>query len=200
LGWDFGSNSVAATVSESVTLAGHGLSVVLSRIGDRYRHEVLITTDQARVMLASLEGTSDQAWPPSPPFQELHTHQSNGSIDAVLLIGRAGRGHWSASIEVDHSQEAVLFDIACRSSGPIDWLGNRYRCPVGQAGATVAQPRVLLVGSDLQLHVLEGEACVSEEDRMQVLSIAPVWTASSRSQTIRWKYRISRAGSCAVGD
>jgi hypothetical protein len=190
---------VASTVNEPITLRVRGVSVVLSRITDRYRHDVLITTDEARVLLASVEGADDQAWPPSPPFQELHTRQSSEGIDAALLIGRAGRSHWSASIEVDPSQETVFFDIACRSSGPIDWLGSRYRCPVGPAVATVAECRTLLVASDLQVYVLEGEARVGGEDQTHLLSIAPVWSVSKTSQTIRWKYRVSHAGSRADG-
>ena len=183
---------MASTVSEPITLRARGLSVVLSRLVDRYRHEVLITSDETRVVLASLEGTDEQAWPPSPPFQDLHARQSSAGIDAAMLVGRAGRSHWSASIEVDRSQETILFDIACRSSGPIDWLGSRYRCFVGQAVATEGERRTLLVASDLQVDVLEREARLSEDDQTHVLSIAPLWTASSKSRTIRWRYRIGR--------
>lgn len=185
-------------MSEPVLLTSGGLSVVLSRVADRFRHEVLITTAETRVMLTSLEGTDDQAWPPSPPFQELHTRQSSAGVDAVMLVGRAGRSHWSASIELDRSQEAVLFDVACRSSGPIHWLGSSYQW-LGNALAVSEEGQTVLGSSDFQLDVLEGQAKVSDQGETHVLSIVPVWTVSSASQTIRWRYRIRRPGARPAG-
>jgi hypothetical protein len=177
-------------VSEPITLDAGGLSVVLSRAADRYRHEVLIRAGESRVVLASQEGTDDQAWPPSPPFQELHIRQDG--VDAALLIGRAGRSHWSASIEPDRSQESILFDVACRSSGNIGWLGSTYRW-MGEAAATNYEPGALFLSPDLRVDTLEGQARLGEEGPTRVLSIVPAWTVSGASQTVRWRYRLRRA-------
>lgn len=190
---------MASTVSELITLGSGGLSIILSRVADRYRHEVVVTTDETHVVLTSLEGANDQVWPPSPPFQELHLHQPREGINAALLVGRAGRSHWSASIEFDASREAVLFDIACRSSGDIEWLGSRYQSLVRPSLATATEGRTLFFAYDLQVHVLDGEACMSAEGSTDVLSIAPKWTVASTAQTIRWRYRVSRASSPVTG-
>ncbi|HWB09468.1 MAG TPA: hypothetical protein VG826_09600 [Pirellulales bacterium] len=178
-------------MSESFTLHAGDLSVVLLRSGDRYRHEILSTAGERQLLLASVEGTDDQAWPPSPPFQEVHLRQDG--VYAALLVGRAGRGHWSASIEPDPSQQAILFDVACRSSGDIDWLGSSYRW-FGEAVAPSDDAQAFFLSPDLQLHVLEGEARLGEEGKTGALSIVPRWTASRGSQTVRWRYRVRRAG------
>ncbi len=183
-------------MSQPVILVSGGLSIVLSRTADRFCHEVVLTTDEARVVLASLEGTDDQAWPASPPLQELHLQPSDKGANA-MLVGRAGRSHWSASIELDRSQEAVSFDVACRASGPIERLGSGYRSLVGPPVATAADERRTFLLPELQMDVLEGEAHVSKEGETHVLSIVPVWTTSSASQTVRWRYRIRRTGSGA---
>lgn len=181
-------------MTEPITLVAGGLSVVLSRTADRYRHELLLTTDEGKMVLASLEG-DEQEWPPSPPFQEVHLRQDQ--VDAALLVGRAGRSHWSASIEPDRSQGAVLFDVACRSSGDIEWLGSSYRC----SGEGIARggELTLHLASDVEVQVLDGQLHVSHGGPTTVFSIVPTWTISGASQTVRWRYRI-RYASGPVGN
>ncbi len=78
-------------------------------------------------LLESIEGTADQLWPSSPPFQEAHLEPRADGRQVVLLVGMAGSSHWSASVEIDPQTHTALFDVACRMRGPADWLGSRYR-------------------------------------------------------------------------
>jgi hypothetical protein len=182
----------AIAVNETVLIGDGGLSVALSRAGDRYRHEVLIASDgQQSAVLASLEGADDQTWPPSPPFQELHLQRRGDEIAAALLVGRAGRGHWSASIEFDRSEETITFDVACRCSGSIDWLGSSYQRVVDVA-TVGADGHTLLLPPRYQLQVLEGELRASEPVETGLVTISPRWVTSPVSQTVRWKYRFAR--------
>lgn len=177
---------------ETVLLASGGLSVALARAGDRYRHEVSTTArENTRAILKSLEGADHEAWPSSPPFQELHIERPREGIEAALVVGRAGRSHWSASIEADRSKEAITFDIACRSSGAIEWLGSRYRC-LAEVGALSDGARTLVLMPEYELEALEGDLQLTELGATPVLTIIPRFRTSLTAQTVRWKYRIAR--------
>ena len=92
---------------------------------DRFAHEFELR-DGSRV--ASVEGTADQAWPPSPPLQQL-SRELIGDRHAILGVGAAGQSHWSISVEisVDDQQTSLKFDVACRSKTDPQWLGSTYR-------------------------------------------------------------------------
>ena len=176
--------------SAPTTLDAGRLRIVFSRTGDRYQHEVQTTGQLSRALLVSLEGGADETWPASPPFQELHVEKRGEGKQVALLVGRAGRSHWSVSIEVDRWQEAMLFDVACRCSGSIDWLGSTYRLP-DAAAAVAREARVVSLPQDCRLQVLDGEPHVSDVGQGGVLQIAAGWTVSPSPQTVRWRYRVS---------
>ena len=70
-------------------------------MGDRYAHHVsLVHGDQEQVLLNSEEGDEHAAWPPSPPLQQvtLEDHGEEGRV--LLLVGMAGRSHWSVAESV----------------------------------------------------------------------------------------------------
>ena len=188
----------AIGMKETVLFAGGGLSVALSHACDRYCHTVLAGAgdntgagDNMRAILGSLEGADQEAWPSSPPFQEVHIERPRNGIETALVVGRAGRSHWSASIEADRSQEAITFDIACRSSGAIEWLGSRYRCLV-EVGALPDGARTLVLTPEYELEVLEGDLQLTEMVATRALTITPRFRSSPTAQTVRWKYRIAR--------
>lgn len=177
-------------VKETVLSAGGGLSIALARVGDRYRHAVSIGAgDSTRVILQSLEGADQEAWPSSPPFQELHLERPRNAFETALVVGRAGRGHWSASIEADGGQETITFDVACRCSGAIDWLGSRYHC---LAGPLLDGGRTFVLTPEYELQVLEGDLQLTEDGATPVFAIVPRYSALPTAQTVRWKYRIAR--------
>lgn len=107
---------------------GNVLRVEFRWLGDRFGH-VLSAVDsagQSQPLLESLEGTPADVWPPSPPLQNLHRETLPDGRTALLLVGAAGRSHWSASIEAARGEAKLLFDIACRHGTASGWLGSRY--------------------------------------------------------------------------
>jgi hypothetical protein len=117
---------------ESVSPSGHVLRVVLEQAADRVGHriEVLVprVADSPSILaeLRSLEGTSHELWPPSPPLQSCSLQEIRPGQIAAFLVGMAGKSHWSASIEAVPSQGVVVFDVACRVPQMPDWLGSTY--------------------------------------------------------------------------
>jgi hypothetical protein len=104
------------------------LQVEFFRRGDRVAHRLL---HRGILLAESVEGTPDEDWPPSPPFQEVHFESSklpgrDEPCPIALLVGMAGRSHWSASV-VPSLPEEVTWDTACRLHGPPAWLGAQYR-------------------------------------------------------------------------
>jgi hypothetical protein len=98
---------------------------------DRFRHEVFC---DGQLIAASIEGTSRDPWPASPPLQSLSL-ENIGSQMAILGVGAAGRGHWSVSVVAD-DRDSLKLELACRISASVladpdlaarVEVGNRYR-------------------------------------------------------------------------
>lgn len=85
------------------------------------------TTRLARCLLESLEGQSGDIWPGSPPLQQLLIESRAEAGHVALLVGMAGRSHWSLSVEPLADRIGFRFDAACRLSGPPEWLGHAWR-------------------------------------------------------------------------
>ena len=67
---------------------------------DRYAHEVWFDDGSAWVCaLQSVEDSPAEAWPASPPWQSLHLESRPDQRPLALLVGMAGKNHWSASID-----------------------------------------------------------------------------------------------------
>lgn len=118
----------ALTVWQSPQLAVH---LTFMRCGDRYAHRLELHTSRGtEMLLVSHEGNAQQAWPPSPPLQQVTRHESPGTQPCVLSLGMAGKSHWSLSVE-QNAPGALVFDAACRAQTPPDWLGSSYRFASG---------------------------------------------------------------------
>jgi hypothetical protein len=117
--------------------------------GDRIAHVIYVreplgagapeTQDSAErpwiELLRSVESAADVVWPESPPLQELHI-EDRGGVPVALLVGRAGKSHWSASIAFERFGDDVsspttgcklVVDIACRLTALPQMLGSTYR-------------------------------------------------------------------------
>lgn len=96
--------------------------------GDRFAHAVTLAGGgQADLLLQSVEGADGQAWPASPPLQSLHVEEQRGK-QVALLVGMAGKCHWSAAVELDHEYSRLRWDVACRvRAGELGWLGSSYQ-------------------------------------------------------------------------
>ncbi|MEE2937718.1 MAG: hypothetical protein VYA84_17135 [Planctomycetota bacterium] len=139
---------------------------------DRYR-QYLCLNDV--LVGSSLEGDSDEAWPPSPPIQQLSIETINDQPTA-LAVGAAGRGHWSLSGEPDpNCHSAIQFELACRSQEATQFLGSTYE-----------------LAASLHVEPIDGEVDLvdrqSNDDpaARQQITIRPI----SIDTTCRWRYRI----------
>ncbi len=149
---------------------------------DRYAHEI-----SRRAMNVwhpawmSVEGSPADDWPPSPPFQSLHIQQRDDGRTLALLVGMAGKSHWSASIEIEAESPSVLFDVACRvrdcEAGP---LGSTYRAAKGAIGGDV--------GLAIELSRRFGPATL-QHAAGQTRVVAQS-SAVAAPQTVRWDYRL----------
>lgn len=167
---------------DETTLDADGLRVVFFRRGDRVAHriEVFDTVDGAwRAACESLEGADDDCWPPSPPFQQLHVEQrAQGPV--VLLIGMAGRTHWSAAVEVTADGRGICFDVAARCQTPPEYLGSNY--PHVAASQMVQLSWTALTAATLITH---------DERFSDGKSIRPWGEFAAPPATIAWKYAVA---------
>ena len=118
-------------MSESAPLGPHRLSTDDEQLavefrwhGDRFVHRVLTAGGE---QLSSVDGSEDEAWPPSPPLQQL-SPESTGDKTLIFGVGLAGQSHWSVSVEVveQEGRPALKFDWACRCKQPPERLGTTY--------------------------------------------------------------------------
>jgi hypothetical protein len=104
--------------------------------GDRIAHVIHVrepssenSTERPWIeLLRSVESAAAVAWPDSPPLQELHI-EDRGGKPVALLVGRAGKSHWSASFAcecAEGGEQRLVVDVACRVSTPPVSLGSSY--------------------------------------------------------------------------
>jgi len=173
---------------------GLGVVVEFSHKGDRFTQTICLVDGERVVPLAaSVEGTDREAWPPSPPLQQLSVEMQE-DVPVALLVGMAGTSHWSLSVQAIAERRELFFDIACRvRETPLE-LGSRYRILV--ADATDASE------GELRWHV-GNRACVvrtisvsgATPARLQsggdeFFVSAPV-PSGSPPFTCRWQYSLS---------
>lgn len=169
-----------ATVPGSAAgeLSGGGWCVRFEHRGDRYAHEILFGADgRQQVVYASIEGTPEDDWPASPPFQSLHFEHRPDGTQLALLVGMAGKSHWSASIELNASDRSLVFDVACRVRGSAGPLGSHYR-----ATGTLARP-------SFEIDERAGSARLIEDvDATAIVAVDEL--KGEKARTVRWCYRL----------
>jgi hypothetical protein len=182
-------------VNESAQLAGGDYRLVFRRAGDRWSHALEVALDGGFQPLVSTWEVADLAdWPLSPPLQQLHIEDRGSAGQVALLVGMAGRSHWSVSIELDRPRRRALFDFACRAQQRPAWLGNSY--VVARQGENPLPP-VRLSGERLQLANWELRFCPIDGAPWQLAlaSAAPQLslTVDTSAQaawpaTLRWRF------------
>lgn len=129
-------------------LEADGVRVVFFHDGDRIAHRLEVRDDATSgwtTAFTSLEGRADEAWPASPPFQQLHVEQRpTGPI--VFLIGMAGRSHWSAAVEAAADRRSIRFDVAVRFQACPEQLGSAYSYVESLCGR---RPRLVAEGTTI---------------------------------------------------
>ncbi len=176
-----------------------GLAVQLVRLSDRWAHRIgpftVVGSGGADKLLMSVEGEADQPWPSSPALQQLHVEQRGVGVTVALLVGMAGRSHWSLSIETDPERRQIVFDAACRFQSEPQGLGSLYlaveKLPLGEDG------RVLLGGAEPWgvLSADVSDACPTLVTvRGRELQVAPRQVPRGDCPaTVRWRYVVSPA-------
>jgi hypothetical protein len=167
-------------VLESVDAAGRILRLEFAWRGDRFGHSLALVPARGAEPLAlaeSSEGSAAEAWPPSPPLVSLSVEDLVGGRRAALLVGMAGRSHWSASALALPREGAFLFDVACRPGAAPAALTSTYELTA--AGR----------------HCLQVEADESVGGQMEIAASRLVVSAREQDlqagKTVRWKYRIA---------
>jgi hypothetical protein len=120
---------------------GSGLIVEFVWQGDRYGHRISAAGPDGTMvaLLESIEEMAADDWPHSPPLQTLSIETLPDGRHAALLVGMAGRGHWSASIEPTAGIARLIFDLACRHTQQPKFLGSRYRQLASATGRLMIQ-------------------------------------------------------------
>ncbi|MDX1964600.1 MAG: hypothetical protein SFX18_15725 [Pirellulales bacterium] len=121
----------------------------------------------------SIEGTADQIWPPSPPWQHLHL-ENRPAGTVALLLGMSGQAHWSGSIQA--TADGILWEIACRTPGPAEFLGNTWNSHAD--GQKIPAWRVL-----------EHQHTLTYVKERIVIQASPV--AANFPQTVIWSFMLS---------
>ena len=191
-------------MSDATTLEGLGVRVVFHRLADRFSHVVEATREtDAVLLLESLEGTSEDDWPASPPLQELHFEDRPDGSRLALLVGRAGRSHWSLSIEAAADSSRLVFDAACRVREAPQQLGSQYRLPQaitaplssenGERTALDLPGGWRLSGWRLSSESLEGAEPRLETSQSGVAIRPSLAFSGAWPQTARWRYFVDLA-------
>ena len=174
---------------------GRGLRVVFQRQADRCAHRIeFIDGDRAFCLLTSIEGTSDQPWPPSPPLQQLSIEALSPGRQAALLLGMAGKSHWSASVECDPATVSLVFDVACRVQQRPQQLGSCYRTDASLVESAPERVRwaIARAAVSLQLPPLTNPPSLALTlAASQVAIVHQDLALACLPSTVRWKYRIS---------
>jgi hypothetical protein len=147
--------------------------------GDRYAHRLQMTDGgEEEVCLESLEGVDGENWPPSPALQQLSFQPAASGSPCALLVGMAGKSHWSMSVEAN--ELSLLFDVACRVHEPPERLGSRYR---------VVRPTIP-GGLKCVVEAEANEGLVVLDNGDEQVAVLPAGTVEVLPVTLRWRYRL----------
>lgn len=176
---------------------------------DRFDHVIsILTSDGWMELLQSVEGTNQDPWPISPPWQQM-VRESMGHVgeDVLLGVGLSGNGHWSIAVHPTNSEPSqdqsalfrgLAFDIACKTSKPATRLGSLWKiAPLWSLPAQdeinyrqiVFQTRSPGKPVSVHVSVIHGIAKIEQDGVQTYLNIMPE-TAIETPQTHRWAIRV----------
>ena len=191
----------AIQVLDATDPTGLTLRIEFVPLADRYGHVLSVVEPDGQVhpILESIESAATDEWPASPPLQNLSIEELTPGCRVALLVGMAGRNHWSASIVPVPEQAAIDFDIACRAANSVGPLGSAYVLASSQPHANELlgdpdTPADVAVADNIRLRIqaLAGFECRATLAGARVL-IGPLVGSRPNSGTWRWKYRVALA-------
>lgn len=185
--------------SPVASIAAGALCVRYVKLADRLSHCIGILTNANGgstffPILESVEGDASEAWPASPPMQQIVQESIGRESAPVLLgVGLSGNGHWSSAVEAV-SPESLKLDIACKNSKPASFLGSRYLAN-GEIVIDFDTNQVKVVagpttggGKSVVFSIQIGRIAIDERNRF--LSISPGSDPASML-THRWCYEVA---------
>jgi len=183
----------APRVLEVVGPDGCGLRVTFSWDDDRFGHEIAYLEGRLAIVCLTAElGREQDPWPASPALQQLSLTELQSGRSSALLVGMAGKSHWSQSIEADAATASLTFDVACRVQREPQWLGSRYRTRPGVWDSPAPDVRIARGGRvELKIEPAANSLPSRIENAGPSLAIAPDLRTQRFPATVRWKYRIA---------
>lgn len=183
----------APRVLEILGRGGRGLRVTFTWDEDRFGHEIAYLEGPAATVCLKAElGVEQDPWPASPALQQLSLEGLQSDRPRALLVGMAGKSHWSQSVEADATAASLTFDVACRVQRQPRWLGSSYRTLHDAWRSPTADGRIAM-GSQIELNI--EPAAGSPPSRIErvgdLLVIAPDLRTLRLPTTVRWKYRVT---------
>ena len=150
-------------------------------------------------LLKSVNGSSQDTWPPTGTLQEILPQKVEGG-NLIAGIGRSGKSHWSVVISAT-AGGYLEFDYACRIKEDPAWLGSTYELLRGEPiAASRERCEIVLPTRSLHLIVQTVNAETGDPGRSQPetqldlgsqdLRISPWSQNESLPRTERWKYRM----------
>ncbi len=171
---------------------GSTLQVEFRRVGDRFAQSVrrLSSDGACSASWTGVQRSEPEAWPASPPIQELSLELIGGR-DVLLGVGRAGKCHWSLSVETTQidAVAALRFDIACRCPEQPQWLGSTYRIDTPRTGQ---RDEAFQAGeaADSALSMRCEDDTVLIDCGPETVRIEPIARPLKWPGTVRWRYSI----------
>ena len=177
------------------------ISIRFIKSGDRLAHCIGLQTSSDGSgsggflpVLESIEGDAQEAWPASPPMQQIVQEPIGLNSAPVLLgVGLSGNGHWSSAVE-ETSTGSLKLDIACKSSKSASYLGSQYRM-ADETEVDFKNNEIRLTVKKetnesviLVLSAAIGKVSIDKENRL--ISIVP-GSEPSLIQTHRWCYNVA---------
>ncbi len=172
-----------------ISLSAGALSVRYSKVRDRLSHTIGIVVEDSYIpWLESIEGSEEEAWPVSPPMQQMVEECFTPGASPVLLgVGLSGNGHWSTAIETQNTGE-LKFDIACKNSKSSTWFGSQYLLLIPtQPSIRPNSIEIFAKRVRMELSMSMGRLDYSASERR--IRVSPISDPSS-IQTHRWCYEI----------
>lgn len=189
-----------------------GVRVMFEWVGDRYSQTLYgVRKDAVDAIVRSVDDEDFEGWPLSFPIQELREVENAAVQRALLLMGSAAYGHWSATVQVAHFDDAnpyIEFDIAVRLHRLPAYLGIAYRTiegatwtgtPGGLAFAHRA-PHTIAIAAPLECREDDAyaptdfvKAFESPHDANAWLFLPASPVPTTYPATFRWKYCVASA-------
>ena len=109
-----------------VLLTNGPLRLRFEKQGDRYAQVIEVSEAHDWSPVArSVEGTPEEAWPFSPPWQELTAEQRGPDQQIIFTVGKAGTAHWSGSFS-KLPTGGLRCELACRTSRVPHFVGTTF--------------------------------------------------------------------------